>query len=461
MAALASWASAEEEIPPPPRAASKSALLLSPAGPPIAGANDETVYQDDEPVEYSEPAEMVYEDADPGVAYGRPAPFVAQHPNPGEPLGFSGAQFAPRPGPAVDPASGAGGVFDAPFVPSYFDPADPDAPAISVSSGEWLRSGRWYTEQSAIYWSRTANVKNVTKFAHEFIVARFPDENPLFARLDLGFQPGLRSTLGRYLGRDMHNRDHSVEFTFLGLTHWQYAKSISSQTGGPVIQLLDPLAVVPVYDDADTQAFDQVSDFNSYEINYRVDRRLGRDRLVYTRDSCWVRQATPALLCSVFAGLRVAVVNERINWTASSTLGDGRYLVVTHNNMVGPQFGGDLMWEHTYWRAGIRATAGPLVNWASQSSTVRILQSDGTPLSPNRDEFAKNHTMSFVGGLNVIGEYRFRPSFGIRASYDLLWVTDLALAQDQFTFFPSNPPEVSDSHSLFFQGVSLGFEWFR
>jgi hypothetical protein len=92
---------------------------------------------------------------------------------------------------------------------------------------------------------------------------------------------------------------------------------------------------------------------------------------------------------------------------------------------------------------------------------VRILDANGTPLSPNRDEFDEDHTLAFVGGLNFIGQYRFRPSFGLRVSYDLLWVTDLALAQNQLTFFPSNPSEISDSHALFFQGVSFGLEWFR
>jgi hypothetical protein len=49
----------------------------------------------------------------------------------------------------------------------------------------------------------------------------------------------------------------------------------------------------------------------------------------------------------------------------------------------------------------------------------------------------------------------------LRVSYDLLWVTNLALAQNQITFLPSTPPEISPSHALFMQGVTLGFEWFR
>ena len=123
--------------------------------------------------------------------------------------------------------------------------------------------------------------------------------------------------------------------------------------------------------------------------------------------------------------------------------------------MVGPQVGGELFYERAYWRAGMRANAGALVNWASQSSTVRI------STAPDRDEFAKDHTLGFAGGVSFVGAYRFRPTFGLRISYDFMWVSNLALAQNQITFFPSTPTEMSGSHMLLFQGVTLGFEWFR
>ena len=450
LGALASWAAAADEpaIAPPPAVRAGSAPPLSPAGPLIAGQSART-----------RPDPQF---ADQFVHQGpevRTAGYVAQHPNPAEPLGFSESQFAPRSGSLVDPGA-TPGVFDAPPVEFYESP-DPDAPAPAVSAGDWLRNGHWYSEQSVVYLARVANVRNDLQLALEFINPLDLGENSLDIALQPGYEPGLRSTIGRYLGRDESNRDHSAEFTFLGLTHWQFSESITGADGGAIFQVIDPLISVPVYDDADIQGFDQTSDFNSYEFNYRIDRRLGRDRMVYTRDSSWVRQATPSLLCSVFAGVRTVIVNESINWFAQNATGDGRYIVVTHNNLVGPQVGSDLFYEHTYWRAGIRANAGALVNWASQSSTVRILQPNGTPLSPNRDEFAKDHSLSFVGGLSFIGEYRFRPSFGLRVSYDMIWVSNLALAHNQLTFLPNTPTEISSTHSLFFQGVSLGFEWSR
>jgi hypothetical protein len=102
-----------------------------------------------------------------------------------------------------------------------------------------------------------------------------------------------------------------------------------------------------------------------------------------------------------------------------------------------------------------------MVNWAKQSSTVRILDADGVPLEPNRDEVASVHEASFVGELGFVGEYHLRPYFALRCSYDLMWATNLALAQNQLTFNPGLPAEIANSNTLFFQGISLGFEIVR
>jgi hypothetical protein len=448
LGALASWAAAADREVIAPAKAVRTGSALGPAA--RSDASDSLSAWENA----GSPRQVYYQGS--GV---QTTGYYAQHPNPNEPLGFSESMFAPRSGPLVDPGA-TPGVFDAPPVEFYESP-DPEAPAPSASSGDWLRNGRWYAEQSVVYLERVANPKNDLRLAIEAINPFDLSENSLNVGLQLGYEPGLRSTIGRYLGRDGQNRDHSAEFTFLGLTHWQFGETITGVNAGSTFQVVDLAVSVPIYDNADFQGFDQTSDFNSYEFNYRIERRLGRDRMVYSRDSSWVRQATPSLLCAALAGVRVVIVNESLNWFAENAIGSGRYLVVTHNNLVGPQFGGELMYEHTYWRAGVRANGGALVNWASQSSTVRILENNGTPLSPNRDEFVKDHSLSFVGGLSFIGEYRFRPSFGLRVSYDMLWVTNLALAPNQITFLPSTPPEISQSHPLFYQGVSLGFEWYR
>jgi hypothetical protein len=389
-----------------------------------------------------------------------PAAYIAQHPIPNEPLGFSQSKFNPNSGPIVDPSI-SGETTYADFGTEYYESDDPDGAAPAVSSGEWIRNGCWYADVGATYFNRSAAVKNDVPLSFDFITASNLDLSTLVSENNLGYQPGIDFTLGRYLGRDVRNRDHSVEFTFMGLNHWQAAKSITAQDPGGIFLFLDAFAEVPVFEGSNFQSIDQTSDFNSYEINYRIDRRLGRDRMVYSRDNKWVREATSNWTCSVLTGIRTVIVNERMYWFADNTQGTGNYTVNTHNNMVGPQVAGELFYDNAYWRLGVRGKTGALVNFASQSSTVRILDDNGNPLSPNRDESVDGHSMSFVGGLSFIGEYRFRPNFGIKSSFDLLWLTDLALAQNQLTFFPSSPPQLSDSHSLFLNGFTFGFEWYR
>ncbi len=387
-----------------------------------------------------------------------PAAYVAREEYPPEPLGFSAARFNPNPGPLVDPALGPGMTYG-PYRGSFefYDPHDPDSPAPTVSSGAWIRTGCWYGDVAATYIGRSAAVKNDIKMSFDF----FSQQNVIASQQDMGYQPGLNITLGRYLGRDSQNRDHSVEFTFLGLNHWQFSKSITAVQSGSILLSLDSAANPPVFEGSDFQSLNQTSDFNSYEFNYRVDRRLSRDRMVYSRDSTWTREATPGWVCSFISGIRTVIVNDRLYWFAQNSLGTGNYTVMAHNNLVGPQVGGEFFYDRAYWRLGIRGKAGALVNFASQSSTVQILDGNGDPLSPNRNEYAKDHSMSFVGGVTFLGEYRFRPNLGLKASFDMLWVTDLALAQNQLTFFPSTPTQISASHQLFFNGFSLGLEWSR
>ncbi len=388
-----------------------------------------------------------------------PAAYVAQAGIPGEPLGFSAARFNPSPGPAVFPGESSAVTYGPEYEDFHSD--DPMAPPPAASSGEWLRNGCWYVDVAANYLQRSANIKNDAPLSFEFFNQFVPETaNELSIGTDMGYEPGLLATFGRYLGRDVRNRDHSAEFTFMGLNHWQLTDQVIAQDPGSIFLQIDPSSNVPVYQESDFQSFNLVSDFNSYEFNYRIDWRLGRDKITYSRDNNWVREAEANWLCSLLAGVRTVIVNERLEWFAENSLGTGSYLIDAHNNLVGPQIGAELFYDRAYWRLGVKTKAGGLVNWASQSSTVRIVDENGGPLVPNRDESAKTNTMSFVGGVGLLGEYRFKPNFGLRATYDILFVTDLALAQNQITFF-SMPDGISDSHALFYQGFTFGLTWYR
>jgi hypothetical protein len=387
----------------------------------------------------------------------RPAQYVAQQPYADEPLGFHGARFNPatQVGPPLE-----AGIFDEPMEED-FDPADPEAPAPTASSRDWVRNGRWYLEQSVVYMNRSAATHNLVALAIDLTSSPVPHfQSVLNIPLDLGaFSPGYRSTVGRYLGTDGSNRDHSVEFTFLGLTHWRSAEDLTAVQPGGIFSLVDASLTTPAFNASDFQSYLYTSSFNSYELNYRVARRPTRDRMIYTRDSTWVRENTPSPLPSLFGGLRVITLNERLNYFAESSVATGNYNVQTHNNLVGLQGGGEWFYQRPEWRIGMRLKGGMLVNWADQISQVRILDANGTPVVPNRDERANKNIAALLGEISFIGAYQFTPRIALRLSYDLMWITDLALAQNQINFTPSNTGSQSSfQKSLMFTGASVGFE---
>ena len=237
-----------------------------------------------------------------------------------------------------------------------FGPLAPDVPAETYTSGEWIRSGRWYTQQSVVYMNRSVNVKNSYQLATDFTSALNPhDRSFLQIPLSMGFQPGMKSTIGRFVGRDEMNRDHSIDFTFFGLNQWHSTAGLVAVQPGGIFSVIDPTLSVPAFNASDMQSFALSSNFNSYELNYRINRRPGRDRMIYTRDSDWVRQATPGPLPAIFAGIRFVQVNERLQYLASGTTGvpaNGAFNIQTHNQLLGLQAGIDWYFERGDWRLG-------------------------------------------------------------------------------------------------------------
>ena len=230
--------------------------------------------------------------------------YVAENPDPSEPLGFSGSHF--EQGSPAETAPITGMLDESNYEMEDFDDSfDPDGPAPAVSSGTWVKSGCWYWQNSVVYMNRSPNTNNEIRLATDVLSSPTPaNRNALMLPDDFDYEPGMRSTLGRFLYRDGRNRDYSVDFTFLGLLHWNDSRGITAVVPGSIISNIDPIASTPAFTNSNFQQFDQTTTFNSYEMNFRIDQRLARDRLVYTRDSTWVRQCTPAALPSLFAGVR-------------------------------------------------------------------------------------------------------------------------------------------------------------
>jgi hypothetical protein len=151
-------------------------------------------------------------------------------------------------------------------------------------------------------------------------------------------------------------------------------------------------------------------------------------------------------------------LNEEFNWLATNTNPDtqsGQYNIQTHNALFGPQFGTDITYQQANWRVVTRLKGGPMINWADQITNVQTVSFGDFA---ERNASARTSTLAFAGELNVIGVYLFRPNMGLRASYDFIGISNLALADKQITFNQLNPPFFTTSRGVFITGVSFGFE---
>ena len=335
-----------------------------------------------------------------------------------------------------------------PVVEDWIPQDQGDGPAPTCGSGSWLNRGRWYVQEDLVYFSDN-NRKRVI-LATDLATNKIT----LSTSGSLGFAPGTRFTLGHYLGRDYLNRDESIEFTFFGLNRWSQQRGVDA---GLLVTKLDPAFNNPGFIDTSTQGYSYESDFNSYELNLRLNRRLGRDRMELTRDG-WVRTCQPTGLPSFFVGLRVVTVNETFDYFSLPTapaVNSGNYLVHTHNNMLGFQMGTDWFYQDCGWRVGAQAKAGPYVNFANQESLVT--QTDTTPI-PTRDESANRSGLAFLGEVDLMAAYQIRRNIALRASYDIMFINNIALAPEQVSFVVTDPPIVHPGGQPFYEAVSIGLE---
>jgi putative beta barrel porin BBP7 len=280
-----------------------------------------------------------------------------------------------------------------------------------------------------------------------------------------------RVRLGRFLFRDVHNRDHVVEGSWWGggdfiqsvaIESAQAASATVSTTANPVaLQVMNFIdRVNPSFDGASAMAFDYSSQTNTGELNYLVRSRLHRDRMLLMPDGQWVRAATPTRTYSFLAGLRYLNLDEMLDWTAEDRIGTanvnegGFYFVETHNHMFGTQLGGSLGYETARWSVIGSAKAGGYWNRIHLHSSFdlnRTTEFDGFTNSSEDD-------LSFVGEAQLVAKWHLRPNVSLRTGLELMFVDSVALAPHQVNFIPGGYTAIANSGDSVFLGTSFGVE---
>jgi len=329
------------------------------------------------------------------------------------------------------------------------------SPAAVRNSGAWVRDGITYFQADVVLLNR--NFYRDVFLASDSSAA---SNRRLIVEMT---EPGLaalgRFTIGQMMLRDPSNRDHSVEFTFYGLGEWTAEGSIESAVDDFLVSDIDPF--IGGFNASDMQRFEYNTDFDNYELNYRIAWRPGRDRMVLQPDGTWVQQLSPATVFSVLAGIRVVQVDELFSYIARGTdptTRRGDLSIRTNNDLVGFQIGGDYHRRHTVWSYGVRGKAGAYVNFASGSQSLVTVDNVFTEI--DRQVRAEEDSLAFVGELGVFAKYHPTPRIAFRIAYEAMWHNTVALAPEQIDFRPGTTPRVNAAGSQWFQGMSLGFEFF-
>ncbi|MEN6459264.1 MAG: BBP7 family outer membrane beta-barrel protein [Thermoguttaceae bacterium] len=370
----------------------------------------------------------------------------------------------------------------------------------SLCGGGSCNPPDWYTEQGVRFFGRSkprhmalGYLETVIGSTDEGISEKFSDRSAA-PNMSVAYE----MTLGHYFARDTLNRDHFVEFSFWGLNRFRDVASVTStqrltqSSGDNTItagNLYSPYAVfktssllggtlaltgtlVPGFDEVEKYTTYYSSYTNNFEINGRIVPRGEDDQVVLHPDGKWRRECRPGRYISYLYGLRFMKIDETFRFhglgltethDSSGTLIDsvvnsGEYDVCTHNNLLGLQIGADMMFRECRWSWGLRAKVGPYVNFADQVSNVAAGVDGETPDFSQHLSSAR-HVAALIGEVGLTATYKFRPNLVGRASYDMMWVTGLALAPEQLQFAVSPVNQINTNGTAVMHGPSLGLEW--
>jgi len=347
------------------------------------------------------------------------------------------------------------------------------------SSGKWFSSGEWYGSAEVLAMSRSRNYRRVMGYDPTVVGLPNPSLRPNLAGtfvttgVPWDLVPGARLTIGEHLGRDHLDRDQSVEFTYYGGLSFFVRDSYNAM---PQSFLVTPLAGtilpgLPGFTFAQTYDSTISSNFNSMELNYKLDRRLGRDQLIMSPSGGWSRHAERGWLPSILIGTRVANINEAFTFASSRRnvspdQFSGNYTIETQNWLWGLNLGGELISQNEFYFWGLRGRVTPAISFAANQQAaagVNVLPPPPPAEAVARGGFAWRQVADqigpgFLGDLTILGGLQLTPNLTVQVGYDFLWVAGIATATRQFNLDNVRPNSIDGGGQVFYNGLSMGLE---
>lgn len=361
------------------------------------------------------------------------------------------------------------------FNPTPDDPVFHEGRDALIYEGKWNNClNNWYAVTQVTLLHRQSPAKTPISFQRVLALTTSGQVVQQFNKmqearvLHFGVEPGMRVTLGRNLFTDIVNRQHSIEFTFLGLNHWRDnnffeggpGSSSSTRFVFPGLYSGFPLTQGGFNAASNHNLFDS-SNMNNYEINYRVGKLPRPDRIVQLPNGRWARCGTPCIVVSGLAGFRAVTIDEHFLFLSNGTYTgnvpfSGSYKMDTSNNLFGAQIGGDATAQYNLFSLGIRGKVGVYGDAARRSANIVITD----PQFGNQAASFRNFTdrTSCIADLGFVGTVRLKPGLNFRASYDFMWCGGLINAPEQQQYNLVKAYPIVNTGRMLFQGISLGFD---
>lgn len=232
------------------------------------------------------------------------------------------------------------------------------------------------------------------------------------------------------------------------------------------LEIIPPNGGNDSFDGANSSQFVYDNRFNSFELNYLVKERMGRDHVEMEPSGRWVRRAGPSVSRSLLAGIRFFDLNDDFNWTASdidvngdgTPEGDGDARIQTGNDMIGTQLGFSWIYETARWSGGIRTKGGMFLNIIDVKTHTNVPLLDQDPVVV--DAALEAEELSFIGEAALIGKWHLRPNFSLRVGAEIMFLTSTAVAtaQHRGLFLPSGPSSAATNSDTVYLGGGIGFE---
>lgn len=325
-------------------------------------------------------------------------------------------------------------------------------PCCAICGGGSACPPDWYTFQGARVLTRSKPRGIDIGYVYENRLTQVLSSRSAAPDISAGYA----MTLGHYFLHDRLNNDHFIEFSYWGLNAWQ-DRAEHQSNGNLYSQFAINNAFHAGFDEVDYQSTYYASYLENFEISGRINPRGRKDQLVLHPNGKWRRECQPGRYVSYLYGIRYMQLHEVFQFHGQDENNVGDYDIWTHNNMLGLQIGIDLTYRQCRWAWGVRAKAGPYVNFADQQSTIV----SGPKGAPNYNVYLSDskHESTFIGETGFFATFKFRPNLMGRVNYDFLWATGLALAPEQLQFIADPINRVNANGVTYIHGLTLGLEW--